>query len=218
MRSRALCWLLFSPTALAVGEDPAQIIAGLETRLLAAQRVVVEVEIRSQGAYSAQLRGSTELLPRNHLNLAYSGTFGGQPAELSLRADSRALDLYKGPDQRREGVGAESNRAVIIGFLRMGLLHNLARLTALQGPDHASGGVEQWVSLDSYRPTTFAQDGDLEGTYSFGFDILVDGEAAGSARLWLDPVSGLPRRRVQTVRFAQGELTVVEDYHQFVVE
>ena len=210
--------LVLSPAVFGLGEDPAEIVRQLEQRLLTAQRVVIESDIRAQGIVAVHLRGRAELTPRNHLTLTGSGSMFDKTVALSLRADSRTLEMQHGSAPRHESVAPESNRAIIIGLVRMGLLHNLARLSTGQGPDHAGGGVEQWVALDSYRPTTFAQDGELEGTFSFGFDIQVDGQPAGSARLWLDPVSGLPRRREQTVRFPQGEMKVVEDYRQFVVD
>ena len=218
MRACGLLLLIASPAAFALGEDPAEIVRQLESRLIAAQHVLIESEIRAQGAFTAQLQGHTEIAPRNHLIQLYAGQFGGQPVELKLLADTRASDIGQGASRRHEATQAETNRSMIIGLLRMGLLHNLTRLADSQGPDHASGGAERWVALDSFRPTTFAQDGELDGTYSFGFDVVVDGEAAGSARLWLDSTSGLPRRREQTTRLAQGEVTVVEDYRRFVVE
>lgn len=214
--------LLFGVSAsgqdLAVADDPLQRVAQLEARLLAAKRVAIEASIESSGFISSKLKGRSELQDRNRANLSYTGEFGGKPAELSLIADGRALELRGGAQTRREALGRESNRALLIGFVRIGLLHTLARLALPQGPDHGAGGVEQWVVLDAFRPTTYAQEGDLVGATSVGFDLLIDGQTAGSARLWFDPASGLPRRRVLTLFRPEGDTTVVEDYTRFVVE
>jgi hypothetical protein len=212
-----LC-LLLAPAAPAQGDDPAQLMAQLEARVLAAKRVSIEATIESRGLVASSLKGRTELLERNRATLAYAGEFAGKAADLGLAADGRGVDLKNGATGRREPVGREANRALLIGLLRMGQLHNLARLTGLQAPDHAAGGVDQWVTLDSFRPTTFAQGTELEGTLSFGFDIVVGGEVSGSARLWLNTASGLPRRRSVTVHFPQGEMSVVEEYTSFVVD
>ena len=210
--------MFFSPLAFSVGEDGAELMAQLQARLLNAKRVVIESEVQSRGAVFSQLKGSAQIDERNRTRLNYSGQFGSKPAALALTADGRSQELRNGPDYRREPVQDETNRALLIGLLRMGQLHNLARLSGLQAPDHGDGLVERWVTLDNFRPTTYILGGELEGTLSFGFDVLVNGALAASARLWLDHVSGLPRRREQTVRFASGEIVVTENYARFVVE
>ena len=218
MNPRHWLWLALAPLpALAAGEDPAELIAQLEARMLAAQRVVIEAQIESSGAVASRLRGRSEILERNRARLTYAGEFAGRATELGLRSDGRALELRSGGQHSELPAPAQSNRALLVGFLRMGLLHNLARLTELKAPDHAEGGVDQWVTLDSFRPTTFAQSGELEGLMAFSFDLVVDGEDSATVRIWLDPVSNLPRRRELIVRFARGEMRVVETYTRFEV-
>lgn len=214
----ALLMLLAAPAALAAGEDPELLMRALEARLLAARHVLVEARIEARGAIAASLAGRTELFDRNRGRAEYRGQFAGAPADLALEVDSRVTQMRSGAQQREEPTAPEANRALIVGFTRMGLLHNLARLHGLQAPDHAGGGAESWVQLDAFRPTTYILGGELEGAMSFGFDVMVGGGAAAPARVWLDPDSGLPRRRQITVRFPQGEMTVVEDYVRFVVE
>lgn len=221
MRARRLAaagLLLASAAASAQELDGAALLAQLEQRLLGAQRVAIEATIEASGVIPARLAGRIELLDRNRASVAYAGSFAGKSADLALQADGRLAHLKSGAQGRAEPVGGETNRAVLLGLTRMGLLHNLARVSALAGVEHAQGGIEQWVRLDAFRPTTFAQGGELAGTMSFGFDVVVAGNAAASARLWIDPGTGLPRRRQQTVRFAQGEMTVVENYTRFEVE
>lgn len=212
-----LC-VLCGKNAFAVGEDGAELMAKLQSRLLNARRVLIESEVQSRGAVFSQLKGSARVEDRNRLSLSFNGQFGSKPAALALAADGVSQELRNGAARRLEPVADEANRAVLVGLLRMGLLHNLARLSGLQAPDHGGGLVERWVTLDNFRPTTYILGGEMEGALSFGFDVLVDGAHAASARLWLDPVSGLPRRREQTVKFAAGEMTVVETYARFVVE
>lgn len=208
---------LAAATAAAQDLEPAALMAQLEARLLAARHVAIEATIVSQGVVPARLQGRSELLDRNRAAWSYAGEFAGKPADLALSVDGSALRLRSGAASREAPVAPESNRALLIGLTRMGLLHNLARLSSTLGPDHAQGGVERWITLDSFRPITYAQGGELEGLMSFGFDLLVAGTPSASARLWLDPATGLPRRRQQTVRFPQGEMTVVEDYTRFEV-
>jgi hypothetical protein len=214
----AACLSLLAAPAQAAGEDPALMMDQLEARLLAARRVTIEAQIESRGVVESRLDGVSELHERNRTSMAYAGEFAGKPANLALATDGRVLELRQGAERARDASPPQCNRAVLVGFARMGLLHNLARLAGLQGPDHGAGGVEQWITLESFRPTTFAQSGELEGLMSFGFDLVVYGVPSASARIWMDPASGLPRRREQTVRFAAGEMRVVETYTRFEVE
>lgn len=209
---------LLARTVTAQESEPAALMAQLEARLLAARHVTIEATITSQGVVPARLTGRSELRDRNRATIAYAGEFAGKPADLALSADDGALRARSGARAREEPVGPESNRALLLGLTRMGLLHNLARLSSTLGPDHAQGGVEQWITLDSFRPITYAQAGELAGLMSFGFDLVVAGTPSASARLWLDPATGLPRRRQQIVRFPQGDLTVIEDYTRFEVQ
>jgi hypothetical protein len=215
----ALAFLSLAVVAApAAAEDPHAVLERLEARLLQAQRIELEVQIESNGAVQSNFEGRAELGEANRIELAFAGQFAGQPQELLLKSNGRAVTLGNSAGQRREEVDAESNRAVLIGLVRMGLLHNLARLTALRGPDRAEGGAEEWVTLENFRQTTYAIGGDLDGAMSVGFDVAVNGTPAATARLWFDPDTGLPLRREQTVRFAQGEMTVIERYNRFVLE
>jgi hypothetical protein len=216
IRGGCIAALLLAPAAFAAGEDPAQLLQQFEARLIAARHVLIEARIEARGAVTARLSGRTELFDRNRAQILYTGTFAGQPGRISLQSDGRLLDLQSGDARRMVRVGRESNRALIVGLMRMGLLHNLARAQSLEGPDHADGGVEQWVRVDNFRPTTYILGGALEGTMSFGFDLVV-GEPA-PARLWLAPETNLPRRRELTVHFPQGDMNVVEEYTRFVIE
>lgn len=207
--------LLAAGPAFALGEDPVQLMDQLERRLVAAKRVVIESDIEASGAIQVRLSGRTELDERNRARVEYRGEFAGQPATLTLESDGRALRIGSGATTQALPVEAESNRAILIGLARMGVLHNLARALSLQGPDHAQGGVAQWVALESFRPTTYAVGGELEGLMSFGFDLVVDGKPSGSARIWMDPATGIPKQRTVVVRFAQGDMTVVETYREF---
>jgi hypothetical protein len=97
--------------------------------------------------------------------------------------------------------------AVVIGMTRMGLLHNLARLIDEGVPDHAKGGVRDWVKVVAVRAPSPAE---ATGR-AYAFDIVVDGVLSGEATLHLDD-AGRPARRVQTVHFEEGDMQVTEIY------
>lgn len=213
-----LLLLLAAPVARAQGEDPAQLLQQLEARVLAAPHVTIEAQIEARGAVTAHLNGRLELQTRNRASASWSGDLRGDSALLVLEADGRALEMKAAGQQRAEDVGRDSNHALLAGALRMGLLHNLLRLAALQGPDHATGGFDGWVLAEAFRPTTFALGGEMQGAMSFGYDLVADGATIGGVRLWLDPMSGLPKRQQLVIHAAAGDTTVTEDYTKFALE
>lgn len=219
MKLRVAALLALLPAvAAAQGEDPQALMAQLEERLLNARRIAIEAAIEARGAVTVKLVGRTEIRDRNRASLAYLGDFAGRAADLLLQSDGRTMRIRAGGDESWERAGRELNRALVIGWTRMGQLHALARIAEGHVPERVRGGVAEWVALEAFRPTTYALEGEHAGLMSFGYDIAVEGLVWGSARLWLEPDSGLPRRRHVTVRLPRGEMHVVEHYTRFEIE
>ncbi|HUS23945.1 MAG TPA: hypothetical protein VM369_03275 [Candidatus Binatia bacterium] len=204
--------------ALALDDDPAAAFAAFESRLLAARHVQLQARVLATGALPADLTGHLEAGPRNAMSLDFSGTLAGAPRTLSLQSDAWRAHLADATRQRDETTGGEQNRALLLTLARAGLLHNLARLANLEGPERGAGGAARWVTVENFHHPTYALGGPLEGLLAFGFDVMVDGRIAGPARLWLDPGTGLPKRREQTLQTPQGAVTVTEEYPEFVLE
>lgn len=159
----------------------------------------MDFRITASDAVEALLEG-TLTIDGDRITLATTGSFDGAPVVATMRVvDGRLLG---GTHQRRfdEPVPRDLRAAILIGFTRMGLLHNLARLTAGRIPDRPDGAVRDWVAVEG-----------VGWAEAFTFDIRVDGQAAGEAKLWLDD-RGLPRERRQTVRFPGGAMHVHELY------
>jgi hypothetical protein len=203
------CVLTALTVAAPAGADedssPAAAFAGFEQLLLAEPRLCLRFRIEAAGALAARLEGRARF-DRGHAptTLLAKGEFGGETVDLSLLAARDEMWVQRAAVP--EPVPPALQEALVIGFTRMGLLHNLAMLTAGQPPDHGSGGVQDWV-----------QSVNVTGTGSYAFDILVAGQPAGSAVLHLDE-RGLPVRRTQSVEFPSGTMEVVEHYTRFELD
>jgi hypothetical protein len=217
-RAIAIALLSASASAFAQGEDPLATLLLLEARVLAAPHVTIEAEVTATGALAAHYTGVLDFKERNRSTGAWQGELRGAPSAVSYSADGRAFEMKGEGGSRGELTGRESNHALLAGALRMGIAHNLLRLAALQAPDHAGEGFDAWAALVDFRPTTVALGGEMQGAVSLGYDLKLDGVEAGSIRLWLDPVTGLPRRQQYTRRTPEGEVTVVEEYKRFALE
>jgi len=197
------------------GPAAAELVA-LEARLLAAPSVRVRYDITAKGALTTHLKGELGLQGESRLKLDGAGPFGGSELNVSLVSDGKSL---KGGTQPRPfdiSTPPALREAVAIGFTRMGLLHNLARLTAGAPPDHAGGGVQDWVVLRGVKKGEIEKIGEVRAV-PLSFELVVSGVPSGVATLWLDEDSGLPVQRTQTVHFGSDEMEVLERYGSFEV-
>jgi len=197
-------------------DDAEAALAAVEQKLLDARSISFSFDIRAVGVVQAALSGSATIGPGNDAEITAGGEFSGAAADIVLSADSETTRGGNG-DMRFESDTAPALReGLVIGLVRMGLLHNLAMLSGGEVPDRIDGTVRDWVT---YTNVSVAPDEMAGGvaTRRFQFTVVVDGQPAAIADLWVDAQSDLPVRRVQVVNFADGEMRVLELYPEFSV-
>lgn len=196
--------------------DPASVMEDLERRLLSADTLRLEFVIESTGAIASRFEGTLEWRGDESLALVATGEFAGQPQELELRADATTLSTFVGGQPRWSGPRPPALvEAIVVGFSHMGLLHNLAVLTGGMGPDHAEGGVREWLDADELVALPPERRGALE-LHGIEFVIVVAGNASATTSVWLD-AAGLPVERSSVVQFPEGEMRVSERYSNVVI-
>jgi hypothetical protein len=197
------------PAEAPAPEDAADALAALETRLLI-ESGTFRYHVTSEGAFASDLTGIVEMTG-DYVGLTAEGDFGGTPTQLQLTVLDDEVEMVVGGEKTTVARPEALREAVVLGMTRMGLLHNLARLTVAKPPDHAEGGVAEWVETHSaaWGPTE-----SVEGVEAraLRFALRVAGTEATEATLWLDTATGLPVRRDQTTEFPGGTMTVVERY------
>jgi hypothetical protein len=203
----------------AAGMSAAALFAGVEERLLSATSISGRFTATADGAFSASLQGTLEMTRGGMAAIGATGTFGEDDVALFLRSDGVIVEGGSADRRFRDDTPAGLTEAVLLGVTRMGILHNLARLTAGAIPDHAGGGVREWVEV---RDVEFAPDARPEGLrpglVALRFAIHVAGQRAAEATLWADPDLRLPVRREQVVTFPGGRMVVTEAYELVIEE
>ncbi len=197
---------LFLQTLFAA--DAASPVTEIEARLLNAPQVILVFEITATGGVEADLQGTLALRGKQDIELEVIGTFAGQDLDLMIQSAESGLLLGSKEAPRTIAMPAALRESIVIGFTRMGILHNIARLIGGSPPDHGDGGVADWVTIESVNKTADSR--------RLTFDILVDGQPSGSAVLHLDPL-GMVVKREQKVEFPQGTMVVTENYSNFQV-
>jgi len=191
--------------------DADEQLAGVESRLLEeGLRGGLSFEVSASGAFEARLAGTVRAETGGAVDLTAQGTFGGESVTLALSAqDGQMSGGSEGRPQFTAPTPPALHEALVIGLTRMGVLHNLARLASGTAPDHAEGGVADWVEA---REVQWAVGEAEVGVRGISFEIWVSGQPAGEAIVWLD-AEGQLAGRTQTVRFPGGEMVVRERYH-----
>lgn len=191
-------------------EDPQAVFEALENRLLQAERVQVSFHVVAEGAVTVDLSGDLRVEAGNLIQLRAKGLFAGKETDVSLYAHGGQMELGNGTIHKEDSTPNELQEAILTGFTRMGILHNLARLTGGAAPDHAGGGVMEWAVVDSFGV-------DSKRAGGITFRITVAGRPSGSATLKIG-AAGCPLERHQQVHFPSGTMTVVERYSGVRIE
>jgi hypothetical protein len=206
----ALCALTAcAPTTDAVLPAGVNRMIVLEEQLMSADAIRIVFHVTAEGIIQADLRGELLLAVNpggatgTEIHLGGSGLLGGQAVDFLAQTEEGLLHFGPATQQLSMREPSALKAALLIGFTRMGILHNVARLVGGAPPDQAEGGVGEWVTLSS-----LLQD---EQASTLMFDITVAGEPAGSATLTLD-AEGKPQTRRQIVHFPGGEMRVTERY------
>ncbi|MFT3706338.1 MAG: hypothetical protein QM817_01600 [Archangium sp.] len=187
-----------------------------EEILLAASDLHAKFEIESQGENPSKMTGALHFFGGNSINLISEGHFKSDQVQLTLDSrDPNGINrtLTKGPsaNSHRDPPASKLREAIVLGLVRMGLLHNLAILTMDRPIDKADGGFGDYVK--ALAPSDGHSD-QINGVACrrVDFHIDVEGRDMGEASVCIADATGLPIQRKQTVHFPQGDMTVVESF------
>jgi len=205
--------LVAGVSACTGGEAPPGEVAvsmeALEARLAESTTPLhLPFRVEAGGAIEAAVTGDLFLGAEGEARLQAEGSFAGGPLDVLLVSDGTSMRWTGQETPVPSPPGLRD--ALVVGLTRMGILHNLARLTAGAPPDHMDGGVREWVRVES--DTAGAAPQAMEAGPSLTRAIVVAGTPSGSFRLVFGPDGIAPRVRRQGVDFPQGRMEVVERY------
>ncbi len=177
-------------------------LADVEAALLAPRPLRIGFEVVAEGAVAVEVSGTLLLDGGARSRLDVAGTFQGEAVEVTRVCDGqRCGGRIAGEAQPPTAQPGGVREAWVLGFTRMGILHNVAVATGGGAPDHAGGDVGAWL-----RAENATHDDEW-----LSFDLVVGGEPSARARLRLGE-EGWPARREQSVAFPEGEMRVLETY------
>ncbi len=194
-----------------------QLFATWSARILNAKFFRVKIKSTASGAVNASFTGSMQSSLGNQFDLNFNGQFRDKPMRLRMQGDGVTLSRANGQGSDQIKMPVEANRAIRIGLLRMGLMHNLAGLTGLRGPDHADGLADKWVQAERFREQPIEGAMVLTNARSVSYDVRTSGQIVGESTLWFDAGGILVRREI-VVHFKTQDMRVIETYEKFEFE
>jgi hypothetical protein len=189
----------------------------LERRLLGAESVRIRGAAGSAGAVISGLEGEALIASGNRAHLQFSGEFGGTEVTLALVADGEQMWGGNGTEQFESDVPAALTEGILLGFTRMGILHNLSLLSSASPPDGTDGTIDGWLTVSNFA---WGESETLDGvpTQALTFDLTVRETPPAQVVLWLDQANGLPVQREQVVHFPDGDMRAVEVYEAVEID
>lgn len=218
-----------APAERAGAADPVQRVQGgvqdvpgarelyerVEARLLEAEPLEIAFEVTAEGELSVDASGVARFGGEGEMTFEARGTFAGQPFDGRLQADGETLRGGSAAGTVDQPVPPALKEAMVLGFMRGGILDDLGRLSRGEVPAHADGEVRPWMAVVDHR---LGEPTEVDGVraWPLSFDITRGGEPAAEATLWIDAGGGLPLRRRQVVLGPEGQTHVVERYTSVV--
>jgi hypothetical protein len=201
-----------SPSSAAAGP-----FGALEKRLLAAKTLRVHARVVSGGRIESSFEGTFVAGGGERVRMDFQGSLGARPSDVRVVCDGvkmhggsreHAFD-FDAPPALREGI--------VVGFARMGLLHDVARLSEGAPPDYVDGSAAARLRVDvaARAPGEIIRGAPTE---RWTYMLDVDGGHRADGDLWTDAKTGLPVRRRLTVHFPEGDMQVGEEYDQVEID
>lgn len=192
---------------VAAEPDPGWLLyTELEERLMRAATFELHATLSTTGAIDADVNADLWLGTEQRARFAVKGVFQGKPVDALWVSDGARARVRGGPTR---GAPEETRDAFVRGLLAMGLMHNAALLAGGDAPAHIDGGVRDAIRAERQRMAA-------EGL-AIDLDVVVRREVMAEATLTLDG-EGLPRDRVQVVRFETGDMHVKEIYSRVLID
>lgn len=203
------------PRPLPRGASPEDRLATAEEALLTAKSLVGTFEVTATGAKPMHLKGELTLHGGNALKLTAEGTAGADAVHLELDSTAgvvnRSLLKGKSASNHQEPVGDALAEALLLKLVRLGLMHDLSKLSADEPPDSVTGGVRQWVKAGSPRDAGTRKVGELS-CEAVSYTVEITGQEAGSGELCIAEATSLPLAHTVSLHLGVGDVTSTETY------
>jgi hypothetical protein len=206
-----------APAAPSAPPAPSSALDPLEQRLLSAHSFHIRARLATSGRIQSHFEGTVDAGEGQRMRFAMQGAFGGKDADVLFVSDGARMRGGARGQPLDEPSAPSLREGVVLGFVRMGLTHDLARLASGKTPDYIDGSVRRHLEAVG---VTHAPGEAVRGTATeaWTWELFVDQKKSADETLWLDAKTGLPLKRRVVVHFPEGDMEVGEEYDEVTVD
>ena len=189
----------------------------LEQRLATAHSFRFHARLATSGRIESHFEGTVVAGADRRMRFALQGAFGGKDADALFTCDGTRMRGGHRGQQFDLDAAPGLREGIAVGFVRMGLTHDVGRLAAGKTPDYIDGSARSHLEVvgAAHMPGEPVRGA---ATEQWTWLLYVDHQKAADETLWLDARSGLPLKRRVVVHFPEGDMDVGEEYDDFVVD
>jgi hypothetical protein len=205
-----------SPAPPASPSSQGDPLAALEQRLLSCRTVRIRLRVASGGSVASHFEGTLLLGEGQRVRLDMTGELGSRPSDLRLVSDGKTMRGGSKEHPFELEAAPAMREGLVIAFVRMGLLHDLALLSEGRPPAHVDGTVRSWIQAVGAKHVP----GEAVGaaTEHWTWDLAVSGGSKAEEDVWVDASTGLPVKRRVLVHFPEGDMQVGEEYEEVTLD
>ncbi len=202
---------ILAVSAVMADERAEAMFRELEERLLSEKSLHFKFTVTSEGPVRSSLQGQVRLRGSNRAEIDVAGTYQSEKVNIRFESDGKRMRWALGDQKFDLETPKGLNEAIVIGFTRLGLFHNLSLLLGGKPPDYGSDSMEDWVQVSDFLFAAPDPSSKVRSR-SVRFRIAVEGKDSGQASYWISPLTRLPVERRQTAHYPEGDLKIVESY------
>ena len=189
----------------------------LEARLLATRSLHLRAHLALGGRRDSHFEGTLLVGTGQKMRIDMDGAVEGHDASVRFLSDGTMMHGKSREHSFDMAPPPGLHDAVVVAFVRLGLMQNVAALSRGKLPEFFDGKVKEKIRVVGLTCLP-GEEGSETATAEWSWSLLFDGKKAADERLGSRTRTGLPVRRHATLHLAEGDVDVDENYEDMSVD
>jgi hypothetical protein len=177
----------------------------------------MRVRVATSGRIQSHFEGTVDLGEGQRARFALQGAFGQKDVDVRFVSDGAHMEGGPRGQSFAMDVAPAIREGVVLGFVRMGITHDLAMLSSGRPPDCIDGSARKHLEVvgAAHAPGEAVRGAPTE---QWTWELFVDHQRSADETLWVDAKTGLPVRRRVVVHFPEGDMEDGEEYEELTLD
>jgi hypothetical protein len=177
----------------------------------------MRVRVATSGRIQSHFEGTIDLGEGQRARFALEGAFGQKDVDVRFVSDGTHMEGGPRGQSFAMDVAPAIREGIVLGFVRMGITHDLAMLSSGRPPDYIDGSARKHLEVvgAAHAPGEAVRGAPTE---QWTWALFVDHQRSADETLWVDAKTGLPVRRRVVVHFPEGDMEDGEEYEELTLD